>query len=130
MVTIPSFLPSICSNIFSVFLSEQHPSYIVDSKIIFSPNHEMVSQHQECSLQAALTPNVKGERVLLTVDMATICAQDYFLSFREYMHAHAGKTEDKQHGSNAGVNDTTSQQPSNRPCHLTPVLRRRGSTGV
>lgn len=70
----------------------------------------MVSQHQECSLQAALTPNVKGERVLLTVDIATICAQDYFLSFREYMHAHAGKTDDKQHGSNTGVNDTTSQQ--------------------
>lgn len=43
---------------------------------------------------------------MFTVDMATICAQDYFLCFREYMHAQAGKTEGKQHGSNTGVNDT------------------------
>lgn len=43
---------------------------------------------------------------MFTVDMAKVCAQDYFLGFREYMHAHTGTTEGKQHGSNTGVNDT------------------------
>lgn len=64
---------------------------------------------------------------MFTVDMATIYAQDYFLSFREYMHAQAGKTEGKQHGSNTRVNDTIAIPAA---FHLTPVLRRRGSASV
>lgn len=47
------------------------------------------------------------------------------------MHAHAGKTEGKQHGSNAGMNDTVGIRAAfQQASSSTPVLRRRGSTDV
>lgn len=59
---------------------------------------------QECRLKAALR-DMKVGRVVLRVDMATICAHSYFLSPNEQVHAHAGKAEGKQIGSKAAVNN-------------------------
>lgn len=57
----------------------------------------------------------KVGRVVLRVDMATICAHNYFLSSNEQMHAHAGKAEGKQHGSKAGVNNSIAVHTSSLP---------------